>query len=253
MNGHDITAWLDPETGWQECRCGKFTEPVEGEPYDEYSAACAVLTETYYNELVRSLPMRSTSQSYLEIQNANVRTKLATLLAGATPQHIEALISSLRNSQHGFERHSDIMRLESCDMPLFTMLGVHLDGNARYLLETALVAVNNVAAPTELPDGKRWNRLGTAVEANLNLACVTAKLLDMLEIDTMPKGNAKDQYRLHDSLAAVCPPLESRTELLPVIAALYNDRGYSEEATEHMLSLIASGVTPHLALADGLI
>lgn len=253
MGGHDITGWLNPKTGWYECACGKFTEPLEGEPHDEYSALCTGLVQKYYDELLRSMPTSRSSDSYREIQNANVRMKLAKLLAGATPQYVEALIKSLHNSNTGFDRHSDIMRLDASDLILFTQVGVHLDGNSRYLLESALVRVTRLEAPTGLRGGQRWDRLGAAVAANPSLARVMAALLDLLEVDYMPKLDPKDTYKLHESLAAVCLPLERREELLPVVAALYNERGYSEETTVHMLSIISSGITPHLALAEGLI
>lgn len=249
MSGHDLSRYVNPETGWRECMCGSFIEPCEGEPHDEYSALCINLIEEYTNRIAKTVQGQN---EYISIQSSKARINLGRLLAGKPPQYLQSLLNSLKNSRH--DNLAEFLHPTAGQLDLAVVLGVHLDNLRAGIVDDMLISMGfggdqkNETIGVPRPPTPFGMALLSA--ENIDLARIAAKLCSLLDKPYLRHR----EYPTTKLLESTCPMLLGRENLLPVVADLCNARGISEVTTQHVLELIRqeSGV-PAKALLDGLL
>ena len=248
--GHDLSRYIDPETGWRECMCGSFTEPIEGEPHDEYSAYCTNLIDAYVTELGKVITGNS---SYVSNARGRLRMDYAGMLSSKTPQYLEALLDSLRNSDP--ETLAEYTGPFMSRTDLAAALGVHLSDQWRMSLDQVIRHLErgkDVTGAYSPPAPLQPAGLELLTDENITLARSIARLYSML--GRYPGVPIIDGHLLEMGIAEVGPLLVEHQELIPAAAAIYLSRGFTREATGLIIELATSGDEPlQSALIDGLL
>lgn len=237
-NAHDISGFINPDTGWRECMCGLFTEPAEGEPHDEYSALQADLIDRYIDGLSKTIIGDAT---YVNIRTARLRVTLAPVLAGKSQQYLRLLLDSLSASNDldalDYYRVSVERRMDRA-----VTLGVHLGSEWDVPLDTVLDFFPHDAEPT--PAGAvtpaysfRTGKQIIINEKNVTMARTVAGLCNLF--GGYPRRYTG--YLPEEALMTVCPLLEHRQDLIPAAAAILRSQGLSKASTARIVEMIESG------------
>jgi hypothetical protein len=258
-NAHDITGWVNPDTGWRECMCQLFTEPVEGEPHDEYTALTADLIDQYIAALSKMITGHS---SYVNIQTAKLRVSLAPVLARKSPQYLCSLTASLSETStldvldyynRDIEKRADIA----------VTVGVHLDSYWRSALDTVIgffgqdtsTSPETHAPPARafLPDHLISSGRSVINGSNVGIARTLARLCDLAGEYQHPDRRLTG-YLPEEALMTVCPLLEHREDLIPAAATIFRSQGFSKASTARIVEMVRSGEEPvQQGLVEGLL
>lgn len=228
--GHDVSAYIDPDTGWQVCHCGSSTVPFEGEPHDEYTALVASLIDAYVDLLGKEFDTHN--NAYASIQKSTLRIEANKVLREETPQRLQALLASLQNTNP--ELFGSFTHVEEELIDFHIVLGAHLDYLGRKIIASVILG-----APVDMSERAA---LDTHIdENNLGLARTGARLYSLMNKDNREGFSYPEMER---QFIVVCPALEVRQDMIQTAANLYNERGLSDETTNQIMEMINSGDEP---------
>lgn len=239
--GHEITDYVDPQTGWPTCHCGIFVLPAGGEPHDEYTAAVADLIEAYATLLGKAFD--NSNPSYASIRRSELRVMAHKALDSYSPQYLRALLESLQNTDP-----KSFLTLNSIEDDLtdyYIAIGMHLEYRRRKIVSEVVLGESFDLSGTS--DGT----IIEVNERNVGLARTAARLVSLLNEECTESHIYRATVK---QLTVISPILEHRQDMIQIAAQLYNTRGVSDATTQQILELTANDdALVHMSVADGLL